>query len=277
MHLIRTQRALIAATLVASVQLLSVATPTAGASVNCVYTASNHRIKVTISGGGFVTLSRDSLSRIKVNGIWCDNAATVYNTDQINVFAGDGDQIVIVNTKQNGGFQPGFTNEAGSSDEVEFSISLGNGNADGVDLQSDSSSVHFVAGRSSGSFALLGRVNLNANEATGVDADMTLIVGIEQLVLVGSGGGDTFSGAGGYGTGESYTGRMRMFGNDGSDTLVGGAAADWIYAGAGADTLKGGSGADYLDSKDGTGGEQVFGGPGNDTCNVDAADLATSC
>jgi Ca2+-binding RTX toxin-like protein len=277
MLLIRTQRALIAATLVASVQLLSVATPAAGASVNCVYTASNHRAKVTISGGGFVTLSRDSLSRIKVNGTWCDNAATVYNTDQINVFANDGDQIVIVDTKANGGFQPGFTNEAGSSDEVEISISLGNGKADGVDLHSDGSAVHFVAGRSSGSFALLGRINFNANEATGVDADITMIVGIEQLVMVGSGGEDTFSGAGGYGTGESYIGRMRMFGNDGPDTLVGGAAADWIYAGAGADTLKGGSGPDYLDSKDGTGGEQVFGGPGNDTCNVDITDQTTSC
>lgn len=263
------------AALVAAVLLSA---PVAAApTVTCDYTASNHRVKATISGGGPITLSRDSRSRIKFNGIWCDNAATVYNTDQINVFAGDGDQIITVNTKANGGFQPGFTDEAGSSDEVEISISLGNGSADGVDLQNDGSAVHYVAGRSSGSFALLGRVNVNANEATGVDADITMIIGIEQLLLVGSDGGDTFSGAGGYGTGESYIGYMRMFGNGGPDTLIGGAAHDWIYAGAGADTLKGGGGPDYLDSKDGTGGEQVLGGPGDDTCNVDVTDLTTSC
>jgi hypothetical protein len=265
----------VSAALVAVVVLCA---PVAAApAVTCDYTASNHRVKATISGGGPITLSRDSRSRIKFNDIWCDNAATVYNTDQINVFGGDSDQIVTVNTKKNGGFQPGFTNESGSSDEVEISISLGNGNADGVNLQGDGSSLHYVAGRSSGSFALLGRVNFNANEATGVDADITLIVGIEQLVMVGGGGGDTFSGAGGYGTGESYIGYMRMFGNDGPDVLTGGAAHDWIYAGAGIDTIKGGAGPDYLDSKDGTGGEQVSGGGGNDTCNVDAGDLKTSC
>jgi Ca2+-binding RTX toxin-like protein len=278
MLLIRTLRALIAATLVASVQLLSVASPAAAASVTCTYTASNQRVKATISGTGYVTLERDSRSRIKAAGIWCGNAATVYNTDQINVFAGDGNQQVTVLTKQNGGFQPGFTDEPGNSDEVEISISLGNGDSDTVAVQGGDASEHYVAGRSSGSFALLGRVNVNANEATGMDGDITLILGIEQLRLYGMSGGDTLSGDGGYGTGQSFNAPMYVSGSDGSDTLIGGAAADEVYGGAGPDTLKGGAGPDYLKAMDGIqGNDAVFGGAGVDICETDPGDQETSC
>jgi hypothetical protein len=254
-------------------------TPVSAAlSVTCGYTASNHRVKATITGVGYVTLARDSRSRIRVNGIWCGNAATVNNTDQINVFAGDGNQQVTVLTKQNGGLQPGFTDEPGNSDEVEISISLGNGDSDTVAIQGGDASEHYVAGRSSGSLALLGRVNVNANEATGMDGDVTLILGIEQLRLYGMGGGDTLSGDGGYGTGQSLNAPMYVSGGDGSDTLIGGAAADEVYGGAGPDTLKGGAGPDYLIAMDGIqGNDAAFGGTGVDICEIDPGDQTTSC
>jgi hypothetical protein len=277
MLLIRTRRAVIAATMVASVQLLSVATPAAAASVTCSYNANQHKVTATLTGNGYYTLGRDSMSRIKVGNIWCGNAATVYNTDHIYVFAGDGDQALSLNVKANGGFQPGFTDERGSSNEVEISVNLGGGDNDVVSIVGQGASDHFVAGRSSGGFALLGRVNVNANESTGLDADITLVIGVEQLTLFGNGGADTLSGAGGFGTGESYPANLYINGVDGADILTGGAADDWIIGGAGLDVLKGGPGPDYLNSQDGAGGDQVFGGLGNDTCTVDPGDSTTSC
>jgi hypothetical protein len=248
-------------------------------SVTCTYSASDHKVKATLTGPGYNTLSRDATSRIKVNGVWCGNAATVYNTDLIKVFAGDGGQALTVNTKGNGGFQPGFTDEPGYSDEVEISISLGGGDNDVVTIQGgESTSDHFVAGRSSGGFALLGRVNFNADEATGVDADVTLVLGIETLSFFGGGGGDTMSGTGGYGTGESYNAHMDINGGDGPDTLTGGAADDSIFGGAGADALKGGPGPDYLNTHDGVqGNDTAQGGNGADTCITDPGDSKTSC
>ena len=250
----------------------------AAPSVTCDYTASNHKVKATIHGSGYVTLGRDSMSRIKFGGIWCDNAATVYNTDQINVFAGAGDQALTVSVKANDGFQPGFTDERGSSNEVEISISLGGGDNDVVNIAGEGAADHFVAGRSSGGLGLLGRINTNADESTGLDADITLIVGIEHLTLFGNGGADTLSGAGGFGTGESYAAHMYISGVDGADILTGGAAADWIYGGPGPDTLKGGPGPDYLNTQDGVpGNDEAFGGMGADSCVTDPGDATTSC
>jgi hypothetical protein len=274
---IRTQRALIAATLVASVQLMSVAAPAAAASVTCTYSASQHKVTATLTGNGYYPLGRDTMSRIKVGTIWCGNAATVYNTDHIYVFAGDGDQAVSLDVKANGGFQHGFTDERGSSDEVEISINLGGGDNDVVSIIGQGADDHFVAGRSSGGFGLLGRVNVNANESTGLDADITLVIGVEYLTLYGNGGADTLSGAGGFGTGESYIAKMSINGVGGADILTGGAAADWLIGGDGPDVLKGGPGPDNLNSQDGAGGDQVFGGGGNDTCTVDPGDQTTSC
>jgi Ca2+-binding RTX toxin-like protein len=273
-----TRRIAIAVSAALAAAVLLCPSVSAAPSVTCDYIQSSHKVKATIHGSGYVTLGRDNMSRIKFSGIWCDNAATVYNTDQINVFAGDGDQALTVNVKANDGFQPGFTDERGSSNEVEISISLGGGDHDLVNIVGEGAADHFVAGRSSGSLGLLGRVNANADESSGLDADITLIVGIEQLTLFGNGGADTLSGAGGYGTGESYVAHMYISGVDGADSLTGGEAADNIYGGPGMDTLKGGPGPDYLNSQDGVqGNDEVFGGIGNDSCVTDPGDSKTSC
>ena len=145
-------------------------------------------------------------------------------------------------------------------------------------------------GKSSG-FGIAGRVNLNAGETTGIDADITLVLGIERLSFNGSSGNDTISGAGGVGTGEAFTIPLSLYGHigndtltggtagdditgaEGDDTLAGGASGDTLNGGADADTLKGGGGPDYLNATDGvSGNDQSLGGTGADTCVGDPGD-----
>ncbi|HEY3071954.1 MAG TPA: hypothetical protein VGJ46_03985, partial [Candidatus Limnocylindrales bacterium] len=191
-------------------------------------------------------------------------------------FGGDGDQNVNL-FWLGGGFQPGATNEPGDSDEIEISVSLGGG-ADSLYItDSDVAQDHFVVGQGSGMFAI-GRINLNADETNGIDADLTLILGLETLTINGAGGGDTISGAGGFGTGESFTYPVAIYGNAGPDTLTGGSSYDYIEGGSEADIIKGGPGPDYLNSQDGVqGNDSVYGGTGADICVTDPGDSKTSC
>lgn len=112
------------------------------------------------------------------------------------------------------------------------------------------------------------------------------IQGIETLVLVGAGASAAAAGAGrnynitlhdsNVAAGQVFTvlantlvagetavfdgsnetdGRFRIFGGQGSDTLIGGAGNDLLYGGLGADLLKGGAGADtfqYLKAAEST-------------------------
>jgi Ca2+-binding RTX toxin-like protein len=265
-------KAALAATLMASVQLVSAPEP-AAAATTCDYTASNHKVRVVLSGGGG-WISRSIGDHIMVNNVWCDGVATVYNTNTIVVLGGAGTQILGIHLDY-GGFKPGFTNEPGTSDEIEISVSLG-GDSDSLNIRGSGVGDNIVVGKSSG-FAVLGRMNLNAYETTGVDADLTLIVGIEEIVLYGKGGNDTISGAGGAGTGDAATHMLKIAGDDGADTLTGGAVGDKIGGGQGTDVMKGGAGPDWLDAQDGAGGDSVYGGTGADTCVLDAGDSATSC
>ena len=268
------------ATLAAMTTLgLGVAPASAAISWTCDYTASNHQVRLTLSGSGLVLVARDG-SRITVDFTWCESKATVFNTDQIVILAGDGDQHVAIQLFAVGssdtGFQPGHTDEPGSSDEIEIAVSLGGGN-DKLSISSSDDPDNIVLGRSSGRF-VMGAINLNAQEATGVDNDLKMTFGIETVEVAGRGGNDKVSAAGGFGTGERFGYAVRLIGGDGNDNLTGGAAGDYLSGGYGNDTLKGGPGPDYLDSSDGvSGNDTVQGGTGFDTCDTDAGDSRTSC
>jgi type II secretory pathway pseudopilin PulG len=107
--------------------LLAAAAPAlAGSSATCDYTASTHRVEVVVTGSGDSYVSENGTGQIHANGVWCDNTATVNNTDRIVILAGAGDQTVNLYWA-GAGFKPGFTNEAGDSDEIEVSVSLGGG------------------------------------------------------------------------------------------------------------------------------------------------------
>lgn len=273
--------------------LLATAVPVAVASSwTCDYFPSTDRVRVVITGSGQTSVLENG-GQIWVNSTWCDNVATITNTDRISILAGAGDQELNINWNGQG-FRPGVTNEAGDSDEIEFSISLGPGTDElYISLPSIPDTVR--AGKSSGAY-VAGRVNLNAAETTGVDADITLVVGIEGVSINGSGGNDILSGAGGAGTGDAFTIPLTLYGHigndtvtggtasdtlegaDGNDILTGGASGDDINGGPGSDTLKGGSGPDVLYAVDGVlGNDEVYGGTGVDTCLADRGDLKTSC
>ena len=148
--------------------VLSVPSPVAAVSVSCDYIGSNHKVKVIISGNGVVELARGSgfSGRIYVNGTWCDGVATATNTDRIVVLAGKGDQLLGIHL-DNGGFKPGNTPEPGDSDEIEISVSLG-GDTDVLTIWGSSWIDHVQVGKSSG-FAVMGAMNLNADEQVGID------------------------------------------------------------------------------------------------------------
>jgi hypothetical protein len=261
----------------ALVGLLLAATPVALASTaTCDYTASNHKVKIVIHGAGSTNIQKNLRGKITVNGVWCEGKATATNTDQVTILAGDGDQEVDLSWL-GGGFQPGATDEPGDSDEIEISISLGGGTDKLFITDLDVAPDNFVAGGSSGPF-VVGQINLNAGETNGIDADVTIILGLEKLMINGAGSGDTISGAGGAGTAGEFTVPMELYGNQGPDTLRGGSAADKIYGEAGDDIVKGGPGPDLLYTIDGvSGNDAAFGGTGNDMCQVDPGDQKTSC
>jgi len=244
------------------------------APTTCEYIASKHRVKVNASNSA--SIARTANGHITVNSAWCGRQATVFNTDSIVVLSGAGTQFVVLYL-DNGGFKPGFTNEPGSTDEIEISVSLG-GDSDSFEVFGDDSATdNIVVGKSS-AFAALGQMNLNADETTGIDADLTMIIGIEERIVFGRGGADVISGGGGAGTGAAADFLLKLAGGNGGDEVTGGAVHDSIVGGDGPDVLKGGGGPDFIDSADGvSGNDQIFGGGGSDTCNADNGDALTSC
>jgi len=245
----------------------------AAALPTCDYSASDH--KVTIVVDEVLHLRRNIADRITVNGAWCDGQATAYNTDRIAIFGGAGAQHIFIYMDY-GGFRPGFTDEPGTSDEIEISVSLGGG-ADYLRFEGSELGEHITIGKSSG-FGVQGRINLDANETSGIDADLTLILGVEEVAVFGNGGGDVISGLGGDGTGDAAPFALTLRGHNGADQLAGGAAGDSIIGGYGDDILKGGAGPDDINATDFvSGNDQIFGGGGADTCVADAGDFKASC
>src|SRR6187397_1190986 len=132
----------------AALVLLSGGAPArAGAPTwSCEYTGSNHKLKIIAPTGG--AISRDGSGQIRINGVWSCRA-TVNNTDTINVFSGAGTQFVVLDLN-NGGFKPGFTDEPGSSDEIEISVNLGADSDSLIVYGNDSAADNIVIGKSFG-------------------------------------------------------------------------------------------------------------------------------
>lgn len=114
------------------------------------------------------------------------------------------------------------------------------------------------------------RVNLNANTATGGDANGDILINIEDLsgsaladVLTGDTGANRLSGNAGNDTLDGGNGNDTLFGGDGNDRIVAGAGNDRGFGGAGKDTLLGGAGADSLQGD--AGNDLLDGGADNDT------------
>ena len=248
----------------------------AGGQVSCTYTPGNARVRVEMTGFVGAKIGRDPFGAIYVTGTSSCDGATVQNTDSIYVIGDDGNQNANIDMR-NGGLKPGLTNEPGTSDEIEIVLFL-NAGTDSLTISGSDQAENIRFGRPASGF-VVGNVNLNAGEATGVDADLILQAGTENVGVSAEGGADTVSGLGGAGTGQEFTLRMSLHGNNGGDKLTGGAAGDALWGDDGGDTLKGRGANDYLDTEDGISGNDTADGGGgrNDICITDAGDTQISC
>jgi len=241
-------------------------------AVTCDYNGQTHEVTITALGNGSLNIARLANGHILVTFLWCDNAATVTNTDKIIVSGDDGLQSLFIDLA-NGGYRPGFTNEPGTSDEIEFNINLG-GNFDLVEFEGDSSVQKIDMGQNNSQLLVVQKLNLNAGESTGIDADVSL-VNVETVSVFARGGDDVIRARGGAGTGpDPFSLFLSIYAGKGNDTIKGGTDGDYLWADAGKDKVWGYEGNDEIHLDEGTGGDVGHTGIGNDTCTVD---LGGSC
>jgi Ca2+-binding RTX toxin-like protein len=131
---------------------------------------------------------------------------------------------------------------AGAKSKAGITIKLdGDGsNGDVVAIRGTSGKDAFAAGATG---VAAGAAGFAINNDSYADIDL---VGVEKLSVSLAAGDDVFTGGGGSGTGNPYTGPLTVFGGADKDTLTGGNGADSVNGGDGDDTLTGGAGADAL-------------------------------
>ena len=282
---------------------LLAAAPAAADDATCSYTGATRTVSVVITpnANSVPTLDRDAAGNIRVLDaeaglVPC--GGTVSDTDTIvitNASTTVPVNVFYVNFKLP--LAPGFTDEPGSSDEIELAVDFGPaGGRVGLDVTYSTSDPGV-----SMNIAMGGNVvNLNASEADGVDADLTLS-NVTSLIIYGSHFNDSIVGSGGTGTpavpfqlpfeasadlgddlivgGDGNDGRL--IGDDGNDTIFGGNGNDTIWPGDGDDVVDAGAGDDLVTDLVGPSGsvptngdDRILGGPGNDTVHaLDGADV----
>ena len=254
------------------VALAAVASPSAVVAVGatCQYSAADHKVTVTITGVTNPFVYRDVVNRITVNGTPC-GAATVTSTDTIAVTGDSQAQDLKISLNPGGSFQPGFTNEAGTSDEIEFTVNLGGG-SDTVTVIGTDAINRFVFGQDNGQAGFPRRINLNAGEGTGIDADVALS-NVEKIVVYGQGGNDIIRARGTAGTGPNpFSLPMTVYGGGGADVIKGGEAQDRLYGDAGQDKVWGFGTGDFIHLNEGAPGDEGYGGAGVDLAYIDSGD-----
>ena len=256
-----------------AVALLGAATPAtvAAAGASCTYSAADHKVTLTITGASTNTaLYRVISGAITLNGNYC-GAATLTNTDTI-VVTGDAQSQVLFITLALGAFTPGFTNEAGSSDEIEITVNLGGGD-DTLRLVGNDNVNKFVFGQDNAQAGTPRKINLNAGESTGIDGDVTL-TNVENITVYGEGGNDVIRAQGKTGAGPNpLTLPMLVYGGPGADIIKGGDAGDRIYGEAGKDEVWGFGYGDFIHLDDGAPGDKGYGGGGIDLAYIDPGDI----
>lgn len=199
-----------------------VATPASGAPT-CAFDQPTATLTIVVGNGESAAIARSG-EAITLDGAAC-GAASVTNTDTVNVDGSAGTPTQVSIDVSAGGFAPGPAPEAEPNPEIEFNLNLPSGSPT-VLVIGGTGADHLVLGT--------GGINLNAAETTG-DADVS-IVGLPLVRLDGNDGNDELSVAGGHGTGTPATGSLN--GGTGDDLLVGG---------LGGSTLDGGDGSDSVD------------------------------
>ena len=267
--------------------LVLVAPPTtseAQAPVTCINNAAQHRLDVAVNSSSVTefTIAVDS-GAIVVDHAGCTSNDGTTTVDKI-VVKDDVGASVTVTLAVDDRFAPGFSNEAGNSDEIEFVLELGTGQ-DSVVVQATNARTNLRGGRDKAGGVFRPEINLNAGETRGVDGDVVLKSGVEHVSFIGGNRDDKLRMDGGRGMQKALKMPTVINGRGSSDEIVGGKGPDNLYGDgegcegscAGRDSIKGGAGNDQIiaGAKNdaafgGTGRDPIYGGPGNDKIDGNA-------
>jgi Ca2+-binding RTX toxin-like protein len=258
------------ATCVLAAGFLAPAEVSAGDPVTCDYKAGTHTAEIVISEGvlsfGIYVLG----GKIKVGGDDCTPEALVTEVDKVNITqTADSDVGLTLDFSEP--FAPGYTDEEGNSDEIEFIVNLGNDPEDSLTIESEfDNPLNARAGR----FTFFGItrtvVNANADETEHIDYDVSMS-GVEELRFTGSDEPDVIGAQGGAGTGAPVTRGVSVNTADSGDDITGGLGPDDLDGGArnvcfdcvGTDTIKGLAGKDLITGAFDS--DHLRGGKGKDT------------
>ena len=262
------------------------ATPAAAGTPGCSYAPGTKTVTLNAEGPGYILRVTGGGEIFQAN---TPCGGTVLSTDTIVVNAAHGSYANAgVSLWLHNPFSPGFTNEPGSSDEIEFVVNYTDAGSRYLSLENTND----IGTNPNLVFTVLGgnQINLNAAESDGLDADIN-VNGMSSgtvEVSVGSFQSGVFldnfvNATGGQGTPEtSFSRPVRLGGAGGVDALTGGGKGDLLLGrddvdllagsgggdrvrgGAGGDSLSGGGGADDLEG--GTGADDIDGGSGKDVC-----------
>jgi hypothetical protein len=243
--------------------LLGMLLAPAGASgaVNCARTGAVLDVGLTAAGdqahlaidGGAIEVRSKTFSQVL-----CANAPTVSNVDTVNLVDSSGGNTLF-SIDDVDAYGPGASAAGGdagaATDEIEFVVTQGAGGGDELALRASSG----------GATIAWGTLGINPN-ATGAentpDADITQ-TGVEINSATGGFGAQSFSGAGGAGTGSPFTRPLRLSGGFDDDLIEGGNGDDELDGSFDDDTLRGGAGDDEVGGS--FGADDVSGGAGVDT------------
>ncbi len=258
----------------------------ASAAVSCSYVGGTHTLTVTADAHGDAAALRvesgggnDDIEVFQGNftteitpcgGV---DQPTIADTDtiELNENAAGTSNVSFRLALANGPFAPGFTDEPGGSDEIEFDVAA---DADGV----DDFQVLGRTGDDNIRFGTAGGVvsgNLNAGEIAGADGGDRDVdtTGIDGLSMDGQGGQDTITADGAPGA-PDFDGpvplRVSFLGGAGNDTLRSGTFASGAFSNAlggdaGDDTMTGNIGSDSIQV--GEGNDVADGGGGSDSAS----------
>ncbi len=234
--------------------LAALAAPAAAAAaVTCAYDSGLARVTISMPAVNDVAAVKRSGNAIHVEGTGlvlapC-GAATVRNTNRINVSGPGAVQQFFTIDLSGGPFAPGKTRESTGVSEIEIYPDLG----------ASTDQVRVVGSEGNDVVRLgSGGAGLNADQ----DADV-FPTGVDDWVLEGRGGADSLSAAGGRGTASAFGLRLDIYGGTGKDVLTGSVGDDYLDGMEAADVLNGGGGADSLTGR--AGHDRLSGGDGSDS------------
>jgi Ca2+-binding RTX toxin-like protein len=235
--------------LAAAIAVWALLLPPAEASATCAYDAASRVISVTVVDP--TTFASNVFvvgSSIRADGQDC--GGTVTDTELVAIADGTSGGKAFISVPFD--LAPGYTDEAGGSDEIEIAVNLG-GKRDVFGIRDSGATPKTVR---------LGakQLNLNAGEGDGVDADVTM-TGVEELIIALGDGEDVVRGTGGAGTPTApSTVDLDVSGGGGDDHLAGGDGFDELSGGGGNDVLRRSEGL----ASGGSGRDTLYAGPGDD-------------